>query len=158
MSILQPKQRRLKIAKHQKREVRTQFGALCYRVEDGETQVLLVTTRGRKRWMIPKGWPMPGQTPSQAAQTEAFEEAGVEGTVTPVCLGLFSYTKLMPKADNLPCMVAVYPLEVTGLLDDYPEARQRRRKWMSLKKAANKVDNTELAMLLRMFHPDHLPR
>ena len=46
-----------------KTDVRTQFAALCWRVMDGKVQILLITSRGSGRWIVPKGWPMDGQTP-----------------------------------------------------------------------------------------------
>ena len=67
MSIGKTKMRPLPIAASQKRDVRTQFGALCYRVHKDNVQVLLVTSRGTGRWILPKGWPMGGATPSDAA-------------------------------------------------------------------------------------------
>ncbi len=77
MSLLRLKQAPLKMTGFQKREVRTQFGALCYRVQNEETQVLLVTSRTRGRWIIPKGWPMDGMTPAASAVQEADRERGV---------------------------------------------------------------------------------
>jgi len=112
-----------------KRDVRTQFAALCYRIVDDETQVMLVTSRQSRRWIIPKGWPLEGATPAEAAATEAFEEAGVKGKAFNICLGLYSYTKLMDGQDDLPCAVSVFPVRVKKVLKKYPEADQRKRKW-----------------------------
>ena len=134
-----------------KRDVRTQFGALCYRVQNSETQILLITSRASKRWIIPKGWPMEGQTPAEAAATEAFEEAGVEGKSFNVCLGLYSYTKVMEGSDDLPCAVSVFPVKVKKILKTYPEAKERKRKWFSLKKAAARVREPELRKILKHF-------
>jgi len=103
-----------------KRDVRTQFGALPYRVRNGKLQILLITTRRTRRWVIPKGWPQDGATPSDSASTEAFEEAGVEGVASPQCLGIFTYIKEMD-GDDLPCVVAVFPLKVKKVLKDWPE-------------------------------------
>ncbi len=139
-----------------KRDVRTQFGALCYRLRDGQVQVLLITSRGTGRWIIPKGWPMQGETPSGAAATEAYEEAGVEGRVSDTVLGVYSYTKSLPGQDNLPCVVAVFGLRVKRLLKDFPEAGQRDRKWVSQKKAAAMVANPELGQLIASFNPKYL--
>ena len=47
--------------------------------EDGVTRVLLLTSRETRRWVIPKGWPMKGCKPYEAAAQEALEEAGVTG-------------------------------------------------------------------------------
>ena len=137
--------------------MRTQFAALCYRVLDGKTQVLLVTSRGTGRWIIPKGWPEHGKTPVESALTEAWEEAGVKGDVTGECLGLFSYQKNIEDQDDLPCVAMVYPVAVKSLAAKYPEKSERKRRWMSPKKAASRVDEPELARLLKNFDPDSLP-
>ncbi|GFE65319.1 NUDIX hydrolase [Litoreibacter roseus] len=140
----------------QKRGLRTQFGALCYRVHNSETQVLLVTSRASGRWIIPKGWPMPGETPAAAALTEAHEEGGVDGKSFDVCIGLYSYTKIMESEDDLPCVVSVFPVRVKRLLSTYPEEKQRKRKWFSLKKAAARVREPELKKILKNFDPTYL--
>ncbi len=138
-----------------KQSVRTQFGALIWRVSPkGKLQVLLVKSRQRNRWIIPKGWPIHGQTPVQAAATEAWEEAGVRGTVAPVCVGLYSYMKYLRDTEMpLPCVVALFPLKAKSLAKSYPEAEVRKRKWMSLQKAASKIDTPELAHIIAKFDP-----
>ncbi|WP_226781950.1 NUDIX hydrolase [Oceaniglobus trochenteri] len=143
---------RLDLDPTRKRDVRSQFGALCWRRRDSQVQVLLVTTRRTKRWVIPKGWPMGGQSPSGAAAIEAYEEAGVEGAVSDVCLGIYTYTKEFD-GDDLPCVVAVFPLKVSRKLRNWPEAKERKRQWFSLKKAAAKVQEPELRQILRRFDP-----
>lgn len=158
MSLLQLKQAPLQMTGSAKREVRTQFGALCYRVRKDQTQVLLVTSRQRGRWIIPKGWPVEGATPAQAAATEAFEEGGVEGKTFNICLGLYSYTKLMGDGDDLPCAVSVFPIRVKKVLDTYPEMKERRRKWFSVKKAAAQVREPELRKIIKHFDPSLLKR
>ena len=110
MSLLRMKQAPLRLDASNKRDVRSQFAALCYRVHKDETQILLITSRERGRWIIPKGWPVEGATPAEAATAEAFEEAGVEGKSFNICLGLYSYTKIMSGTDYLPCAVSVFPV------------------------------------------------
>lgn len=152
------KQAPLVMEANNKRDVRTQFAALCYRIHNDETQVLLVTSRQSKRWIIPKGWPLEGATPAEAAATEAFEEAGVKGKALNVCLGLYSYTKLMDGQDDLPCAVSVFPVRVKKVLKTYPEVKERKRKWFSAKKAATKVREKELRKILKHFDPTLLER
>ena len=138
-----------------KRDVRTQFASLCFRRRGGEVEVLLVTSRTTRRWIVPKGWPVAGHTPVAAAEREAWEEAGVKGRISSACLGIYSYTKIMEEeGDDLPCVVAVFPLKVTSAADDFPERSERRRKWYSLKKAAARVDEPELAQLILGFRPE----
>lgn len=156
MSISDVKQRKLELTEAGKRGVRTQFGALCWRKRADEIQVLLVTSRRRKRWIIPKGWPQDKATPAKAARTEAWEEGGVEGKVKPICLGIYSYNKELNSGAPLPCVVAVFPVRVKKLHDKFPEKGDRRRKWFSLTKAAKLVDEPELSSLLMSFDPDRL--
>lgn len=64
------------------RAIRVQYGVLPYRFTDiGSLEMLLVTTRETKRWIIPKGWPIKGLKPPKSAAREAYEEAGIRGTV-----------------------------------------------------------------------------
>lgn len=156
MSVTKIKQEALKLPDHNKRDVRTQFGALCWRQRDDEVQVLLVTSRRSRRWILPKGWPMPDVTPAEAALTEAWEEAGVVGKVKPVCLGIFSYQKELPGDSNLPCVVAVFPVKVKALEKSWPEKEQRQRRWHSLNQAANLVAEPELSAILKNFDPTAL--
>lgn len=158
MTVVKTKLKPQRLDVSHKHDVRTQFGALCYRLRDDKAQILLVTSRGTGRWIIPKGWPMDGETPAGAAATEAFEEAGVEGKPSDVCLGIYSYTKNIPKGDSLPIVVAVFPFKVKRVLKDFPEAGQRKRKWFSLKKAAAVISEPELAPLIRSFDVKHLKR
>lgn len=143
----------LKIRGQSKGSVRTQFGALCWKMDGGKVRVLLVTTRGRQVWTIPKGWPTHGETPAQAALTEAREEAGVVGRSLPICVGLYSYQKMIRPDEFLPCVVSVFPVQVERLSKSYREKGQRKRKWMSRKKAAARVENRELAEILSKFDP-----
>ena len=119
----------------------------------GEVEVLLITSRKRKRWILPKGWPVHGQTPAQAAQREAFEEAGVEGQASDGCIGLYSYVKGSGK-ERLPCVVAVFPLQVERERKAWPEEHQRERRWLSPEKAAALIDLAEVKPILRSFRPD----
>jgi 8-oxo-dGTP pyrophosphatase MutT (NUDIX family) len=141
-----------------KSDMRTQFAALCYRMTNDKPEILLVTSRGSGRWILPKGWPIPGKTPGECALIEAWEEAGVLGKAHEQCLGIFSYHKTTDPKNSLPCLGLVFPVKVKALTNDYPEADQRKRKWMRPKKAAARVDEPELAAILRHFDPKALIR
>lgn len=147
------KQNPISLRKARKTDLRTQFAALCYRIVNGKAQVLLITSRRGGRWIIPKGWPMDGKTPGEAALQEAWEEAGVSGKVAGPCLGLFSYHKDMERKSDLPCVAMIYPVRVKSLAKDFPEAGMRKRKWMSPKKAAARISDPELAHIVRKFDP-----
>ncbi|PTX56947.1 8-oxo-dGTP pyrophosphatase MutT (NUDIX family) [Litoreibacter ponti] len=152
MSLIKMKHPAFRLEGSRKRDVRTQFGALCFRVNEGRTQVLLITSRTSKRWIIPKGWPMARMTPAEAAATEAFEEGGVEGKTYNICLGLYSYTKLMgAREEDLPCAVSVFPVKVQKVHKDWPEAKERKRRWFTIKKAASLVREPELRKIIKNF-------
>jgi 8-oxo-dGTP pyrophosphatase MutT (NUDIX family) len=153
MSAFSIKQLPLRLRMQNKTDVRSQFASLCYRVKQNRTEILLITSRRSGRWIVPKGWPEIGMTPAEAAMKEAWEEAGVVGRTQDRCLGLFSYTKIVEDGTDLPCVVMVYPVRVKSLARDYPEAGERRREWFSAKRAAQKVEEPELARILRDFDP-----
>ena len=138
-------------------DIRSQFGALCWRRRKGGIEVLLVTTRSSGRWVPPKGWPLPGRSPVEAAAREALEEAGVEGEARDVCLGLYPYIKDIDQPESQPCVIALFPLKVRKVHEDWPERGQRKRKWFTREKAAAQVQEPELQALIREFDPDALP-
>ena len=135
--------------------MRTQFGALCYRMSQGKPQVLLITSRTTRRWIIPKGWPIKGLAPEKAAAQEAWEEAGVRGKVKDLCAGVYGYTKIgeKPGEADLPCMVAVFPLKVKSLASVFPERKERKRRWFTPKQASKRVQEAELREILANFDP-----
>lgn len=136
-----------------KSELRTQFAALCFRIRKDRPDILLVTSRGSGRWIVPKGWPNHEMTPADSALREAWEEAGVRGQAIDRCLGLYSYAKTEEGGRALPCLAMLYPIFVRDLADDYPEAGERQRSWKRPKKAARLVEEPELAHLIRNFDP-----
>lgn len=138
--------------------VGTQYAALCFRTSrKGKVEVLLITSRDTGRWVIPKGWPIASSDAPGGAAQEAWEEAGVKGTVAGPCVGLYSYDKVTGDGGLLPTVVAVFPIRVTKLADRYPERGDRRRKWFSPAKAAARVAEPELAALIAGFDPATLP-
>jgi len=130
--------------------LRTQFGTLCYRIKNGDLKFCLITSRGTGRWIIPKGWPMDGETPVQAAATEAWEEAGLHGRVRSRPIGVYSYYKTEHR-DALPCLVVVYPMKVLSVESRWPEVKCRKRRWVSRKKAAQLVNEPELRQMILHF-------
>jgi 8-oxo-dGTP pyrophosphatase MutT (NUDIX family) len=116
--------------------------------QDGEAQVLLVTSRDTGRWVLPKGWAEKGLSNPKLAATEAYEEAGIVGETGIKPIGSYRHLKHLPKSRVLECKVKVFTMQVARLLDDWPERVQRRREWFSLAQAAMAVDEGDLALLL----------
>ena len=126
----------------------TQVGALCLRAGKDGPEVLMVKS-SRGRWILPKGWPMDGHTDAQTAKIEAWEEAGVEkGKVGKSPIGGYVTEKRFDDGRVATCHVNVYRIDVKQMTKTYPEATLRKRKWMSLKKAAKKADDIGLQALL----------
>jgi 8-oxo-dGTP pyrophosphatase MutT (NUDIX family) len=67
-----------------------QSGVIPYRKKQGKIEVMLITSRNKGRWIIPKGVIEPDLNPRASAAKEAFEEAGVQGDVHSKLLGLIS--------------------------------------------------------------------
>ena len=141
-----------------------QYGALPFRwSRDGSLKVMLVTTRGRKRWMIPKGWPIRGLDPHDSAAREAFEEAGLVGEVHPEAIGSFQYSKKIGDGREVQCVVEVFPLHVNHQKDRWLEQGERETKWFNSRKAASLVSEVGLRQILDRFDArsgatDQLPR
>mgnify|MGYP006291114137 CR=1 FL=1 len=121
-----------------------QSGVVAYDWDDGELQVLLITSSSGKRWVIPKGIVEPGLTPLESALKEAHEEAGISGKGLTESLGHYQYQKW-----GGVCDVTVFPLEVDTVLADWPEAAVRRREWFSPAGAADNVREPALQQILR---------
>lgn len=128
-----------------------QVAALCYRDSPAGREILLVTSRTRQRWIVPKGWPIRGLSDAEAAAREAFEEAGVSGRVAPEPLGSFDYRKRMGHGLEMPCRAAVFAIEVTHLAARYPEHKQRQRQWYPAREAAFLVAEPGLRALVEAF-------
>ena len=124
-----------------------QVAVLPYRKHGKGIDVLLITSRETKRWVIPKGWPMDGMKDWDAAATEAFEEAGVEGEVGKKSIGTYHYVK-RKKSGDLDVEVTVYPFEVKTELRIWPEKAERKRRWFSAEAAAAVVTDDGLDAII----------
>ena len=111
--------------------VHRQYGVVPFAIDKGgRVRVVLLTSRQTRRWVIPKGRPMAGRKPTQAAVREAYEEAGLIGLVSrgnPV--GHYRYRKRLRTGKFVTCKVAVFLLRVRKELPDWPESDQRVRAW-----------------------------
>jgi 8-oxo-dGTP pyrophosphatase MutT (NUDIX family) len=136
------------------REPAVQFAALPWRRRpDGQVEVLLITSRETRRWVIPKGWPIKGMSSAKSAAQEAFEEAGVVGKVAKAPLGAYAYDKRLKNGRLQHVRVAVFGMQVEREQEVYPEKGQRELRWMSPTEAATLVDEPELMVLIAAFKP-----
>ena len=126
-----------------------QAGALCWRRHKGRLEVLLVKGRKSGRWVLPAGWALRGRPLSTTARREAWEEAGVSGTVANQVLTVVPKRKRYRLAGEIEWQMAVFPLRVDEIADDYPEAGERQRSWFSPAEAAKLVHPSALGPVLR---------
>lgn len=133
-----------------------QYGALCFRYKEGgsEIELLVITSRESRRWIIPKGWPMKGKKPYEAAVIEAWEEAGVRGWAKKKPVGQYTYLKELDDGNVAPCIVELFQIEVTEIRTDFKEQGQRVFDWVSPSEAARRVREIELKSLLVNFKPN----
>lgn len=97
----------------------------------------------KKKWIVPKGYVEFNLSEFESAKKEAFEEAGVEGSNETFELGSYKTKKSGGVITN-----TVYSMEVTKILEEYPEKSQRKRKWFPIKEAAKTVRKKELSLLI----------
>jgi 8-oxo-dGTP pyrophosphatase MutT (NUDIX family) len=130
-----------------------QYGALPYRfTADAALELLLVTTRQTRRWIIPKGWPIKGLMPAKSAARAAFEEAGVRGKIGAKPLGLVTYQKSLDEAGvQATCEVRVFPLLVKRQSEAWPEFEQRMIQWADPGRALSLIKEPNLKKLVAAF-------
>ena len=106
---------------------------------------LLVTTKKRKKWIIPKGDIEKGMTPFESAAEEAYEEAGILGSISVDPLGHYRHGK-----GARPQYVQVFLLLVSELYDDWPELDIRARAWFTIDEACERLRQDDLIELVKM--------
>jgi ADP-ribose pyrophosphatase YjhB (NUDIX family) len=141
---------------HTRKQEQRQVGALPLLVNaSGGVEVFLVTARGSGRWIIPKGNPIPGLAPHEAAAQEAREEAGLVGVAEPHCIGTFEFIRRRRGRDTT-CLVHVYPLMVKLQLRKWAEAGQRSVLRCNVEAAQSLVGSASLAFLMEQYLSSHV--
>jgi len=126
------------------------IGAIPFDMKDDQIALLFVTSQTRGRWILPKGLAKTGETHSQTCQREAFEEAGINGTV----LENFPVTVSINKQSNSGMQavpVTFYPLLVNEQKDEWPESAKRERHWALLSDASRVVLREDYLALIKQF-------
>ncbi len=107
-------------------------------------RICLVSSRGGKRWVVPKGCLEPGKTAAEIALQEAWEEAGLVGFLQPEPIGTYLYEK-----SGFTCHVTVFLMNVTDSADRWPEDDFRDRRWLTASQALLRIDDAGLRELIR---------
>ncbi|MBI3405290.1 MAG: NUDIX domain-containing protein, partial [Acidobacteria bacterium] len=121
-----------------------QAAAICYRPLVAQPEFLLVRTMDGL-WTFPKGHIEPEQTALDAAEMEAYEEAGVFGVVDSEPLTTYQYTKSRNgEPRSAPIDVVAYLLLVRQTFP--PRETYREPQWFAPEAAC--------AALAEMRHPE----
>lgn len=121
-----------------------QSGVLPYRIQDEKLEILLVTSRNKKKWIIPKGIIESGMKAYESAALEALEEAGIIGEVSQDPLGSYK----VKKWDGL-CEVLVYPMKVENETKQWLEDSFRERKWFPVDEAIKVIERGKIKKLIK---------
>ncbi len=138
------------------REHGQQVAALCWRTaQNGALEVLLITSLGSKRWILPKGWPEREMNLADNAAREAFEEAGIAGVTDPHPIGVYPYLKERKDGGVTACSASVFALKVESQAADWPEKGARELAWLPLAQAAARVTEPGLRQIILDFSKRH---
>jgi 8-oxo-dGTP pyrophosphatase MutT (NUDIX family) len=124
------------------RRVPRQVAVIAVRRKAREVEVCLIRRRYSERWGVPKGFIDPGDTPEEAALTEADEEAGLLGEIVGRPIGSYEYDK---RGESL--SVAVYLMLVDETRKRWSEKAFRERGWFSLEEAARLLKRHPVAAM-----------
>lgn len=129
-----------------------QSGVIPFRLRQEKLEILLITSRKKKRWVIPKGIIEADLSPEESAAKEAYEEAGVSGKVQSRMAGQYRYKKW-----GGVCTVKVYLLEVKEVLENWPESFFRDREWVSVREAQKRIQEKDLRKIIALL-PESVDR
>ena len=117
-------------------------------------RICLITSRNGKRLVIPKGWIELGQTAGETALQEAWEEAGLVGSLDGEPIGSYLYVK-----EGRQYHVIVFVLRVTTVAQDWPERSFRERSWVRPNGFVERIDDAGLADIVRrtLLEPEAEP-
>jgi 8-oxo-dGTP pyrophosphatase MutT (NUDIX family) len=116
-------------------------------------EILIVTTRQSRRWIVPKGWPIKRLSPSKSAAREAFEEAGVRGKIGARPIGAFRYKKTEREKSGADpdYEVKIFPLLVRRQSATWPEFGQRVVQWVDPERAISLIREPEMKAIVEKF-------
>ena len=134
-----------------------QYAALPWRIVGRRVEILLITSRETRRWVIPKGWPMRGLKPQYAAAIEASEEAGLVGRIEDQPIGAYHYVKRLKPGRDIDVQVIVFAFQVSYQAEHWKEHGQRAFEWRPYRRAAMMVAEPTLRRLIADFGAARTP-
>jgi 8-oxo-dGTP pyrophosphatase MutT (NUDIX family) len=129
-----------------------QVAAVCYRRRGPAVEFLLVNTNGGSKWTFPKGDPESSLSHSQAAEREAWEEAGARGSIRPRHFHLYLHSKgVFWKSPGVQeFVVKAFLMEVAQASE--PQEPKRNPSWFSAEDAKRILAKGREAKYARELH------
>ncbi|MBT6149778.1 MAG: NUDIX hydrolase [Gemmatimonadetes bacterium] len=128
---------------HRLKPVCQQSAVLPYRRHGSQLEVLLITSKGGKHWVLPKGTVASGMSPRESAEHKALEEAGISGYVYQSPIGEYSYRR-----HGSLRRVQVFLMRVEDAVEHWPEGQVRVRRWMTTPEAEQHVGEIPLRKII----------
>lgn len=112
-------------------------------------KVLMIRSKKRKGWVLPKGGWETDEGCTDAAAREAWEEAGIHISIE-YDLGEWVESRTPKKTSSEKCLYHFYEATVVKEARDWPEVEKRERRWMNYADAMDALkDRPELAEAIR---------
>jgi len=128
-----------------------QSGVIPYLIENEKIKIIIITNRNKKKWILPKGFIDKGLTPSESAQKEALEEAGITGTISENAVGCYEYSR---NTQNY--KVYLYPMKIESIQNDWPEFLERERAIIDIEQIKDYIRDEGIRGLIdRYFHSEY---
>ena len=124
---------------HNCRKVIQQAAVLAMR----NGRICLITSSSGRRWLLPKGHLEPGHKLRETVREEAWEEAGIIGSISARPVGRYEYQKL-----GQVYRVVIFWMTVTHAERKWPECKRRRRRWLSPGKALPHISFSPLRTIV----------
>jgi 8-oxo-dGTP pyrophosphatase MutT (NUDIX family) len=108
-----------------------------------DDRICLITSSSGRRWLVPKGNREPGAKLQQTALQEAWEEAGLVGTLKEQPVGRYEFKKL-----GRVYRVTVFRMKVKQAKRDWPERKRRQRQWLRPRDALSLIEHAKLRKIV----------
>lgn len=104
------------------------------------THVLLIQSNRRAGWVLPKGGWETDEECTEAAQREAWEEAGIICTIDYDLGQIYDERPSKKMSKDAPkALYQFYEVTVTAEENDWPEKHKRTRKWVTFAEASHEL-------------------
>lgn len=115
---------------------------------EGSLRVVVVTSRADGEWILPKGNFETHLAPHEVAALEAWEEAGLRGSVK-----RSSATKINLEIRGEATRLTCFRMKVDEIAESWPEDHQRERRIVRLRKAHQLLRKSGFSSILDEMQP-----